>query len=803
MMTWIHNAAQHVTDPAVLVTLLDLELKSVLIVAFAGGVLACWRRASAAARHWVWLLAVASLLSLPWWPMSATVWTGPVWSLSGDLTSGNHFTLNLHLAPGQGIDAPAPRAPAPGAPADTSVAPVRLPHLAARLDARWLVLAPVLWFTGMALVLGYAAVGQLGVRSLRQRAQRIDCPQWMALVQELCRELNIRRPVRLAKSADPVIPMTWGWLRPVVLVPSEADQWPAERRRIVLCHELAHVRRWDCFTQMIAHVVCALYWFNPLVWLAARKMRIERERACDDSVLNRGCKASEYASHLVELARRYQRGWPVAAIAMARSPQLQDRIAAIVDGSRTRGLRLRSALALLALMGGFVVGVGGCKTDAMRRGQFDSEALRQRQIAQLKVFSAAKEQQSRAYAARDGDAFFPDFQTFFQAAVRGDGVTVTNLYENFKKRHGQYEKSVGDLPHTSYWSPVLEVALAYWDVMAGEPRYVQLAIDGIIPSIPAGSIYFGGTDPGRGLPTAFSRSQIDGDPFFTLTQNALADSTYLEYLRRTYGGKIETPTEADSQRCFAEYAADAERRLKEKKLKPGEDIRIVDGKPQVRGQVAVMAINGLLAKTIFDANPDRQFYVEESFPLDWMYPHLSPHGLILKINREPLTELSAETLRRDREYWRGLLAKMLGEWLAEDTPVRTLTDFVEKVYVRNNLHGFQGDPRFIRNQHPQKLFSKLRSSIAGVYAWRIHNAKGPEEKERMIREADFAFRQAFALCPYSPEAVFRYVSLLVQQHRIEDAALIAEAATQLVPKDKTFQNLKTELERVKASRTSQ
>src|ERR1017187_8229745 len=181
-----------------------------------------------------------------------------------------------------------------------------------------------------------------------------------------------------------------------------------------------------------------------------------------------------------------------------------------------------------------------------------------------------------------------------------------------------------------------KICLAYARVVTGEPRYTALMSDGIINAIPAGSIYFGGTDPGRGVPTAFGKTHADGDPFFTLTQNALADGTYLEYLRAMYGEKIYTPTAEDSQHCFQEYMTDAQRRLADHKLKPGEDVKMVDGRVQVSGQVAVMSINALITKLIFDHNPDREFYIEESFPLEWMYPYLEPHGLIFKLNRQPL-----------------------------------------------------------------------------------------------------------------------------------------------------------------------
>ena len=240
-------------------------------------------------------------------------------------------------------------------------------------------------------------------------------------------------------------------------------------------------------------------------------------------------------------------------------------------------------------------------------------------------------------------------------------------------------------------------------------------------------------------------------------------------------------------------------------------MKVVQNKVQVSGQVAVMAINALLARIIFDKNPDHAFYIEESFPLDWMYPRLAPHGMILKIHRQPLREMSEEMVRKDRDYWRPLVAEMIGNWLDEDTSVRIVAEFVEKVYVANDLDGFRGDPRFIRNQHPRKLFSKLRASIAGVYAWRYENPVGEggesgeagnhAERSRMLREADFAFRQAFAICPTSPESLFRYVKLLVDAGRLEDAIIIAGVALKVEPGNEQVQNLLAELNRQSASST--
>ncbi len=297
----------------------------------------------------------------------------------------------------------------------------------------------------------------------------------------------------------------------------------------------------------------------------------------------------------------------------------------------------------------------------------------------------------------------------------------------------------------------------------------------------------------------------------------LLEEAYPSLIAKSPGGvypdrEMLIATPEDSQHCFQQYLEDAQRRLKLNQLKPGEGVQLVgegpDQRVQVSGQVAVMSINGLLTKVMFDKNPENEFFVEESFPLDWMYDYLTPFGIIMKINRNPLPELSEDILVRDHEFWSKYTERLIGNWITYDTPVKDIVKFAEKLYLKRDFSGYNGDLKFARDDQAQKAFSKLRSSIGGVYAWRVSQAtqnvlslqdqlrRAPAQnqaalqaqlahwsavRERMIKETDFAFRQAFAFCPYSPEAVFRYCQLLISLQRYEDAYLIAETCRKLDP----------------------
>jgi tetratricopeptide (TPR) repeat protein len=290
----------------------------------------------------------------------------------------------------------------------------------------------------------------------------------------------------------------------------------------------------------------------------------------------------------------------------------------------------------------------------------------------------------------------------------------------------------------------------------------------------------------------------------------LLESAYPDEIVKSLGGvypdrEIYIPSLEDSQRCFQQYMEDVQHRMQLNQMMPGEDVHVdPSGRMQVSGQVAVMMINGLLCKVIFDHNPNNEFFIEESFPLPWMYPYETPFGIIMKINRNPLPELPDEVFKRDHAFWSAFSERLIGNWITYDTSVRQIVDFIEKVYLQHDYMGFKGDLRFVRDESAQKAFSKLRSSITGVYAWRLgpqcpdeYRQKTAVGTQALVRETDFAFKQAFAFCPYSPEAVFRYINFLLQYGRIDDALLIAQTCHKLDPYNDQVKGLVKQLGDIK------
>ncbi|MBA3273318.1 MAG: hypothetical protein H0T11_05535, partial [Chthoniobacterales bacterium] len=321
-------------SPTILFASIDAAIKATVVLALAWIVTRGMRRASASARHWIWMTAGASLVIIPVLAMSLPAWRVlPRWTTIEPPAERQPLISAAPLTPGI---APMRSAPALHVDAQGTVTTVPPQKRLAELSvAAWAI---VIWATGFAIALLPLPIGALALRCLRRNSKPLRGAAWDDARDQAARALSVHRHVELLVTARRAMPMTWGIFRPKVLLPEESDEWSAQRRSAVLLHELAHVRRMDCLWQPVFHFICAAYWFHPLSWVARANAQNERERSCDDLVLTCGTKETEYAEQLLHVASklRITRLTGAAAIAMARPSQLEDRLLAILDAKRNR-----------------------------------------------------------------------------------------------------------------------------------------------------------------------------------------------------------------------------------------------------------------------------------------------------------------------------------------------------------------------------------------------------------------------------------------------------------------------------------
>jgi beta-lactamase regulating signal transducer with metallopeptidase domain len=318
---------------------LETAVKATCVLLLAYAVNTARRRASAASRHLVWTLAVAALLLLPL--VSAAL---PRWDIRIPVPATRHEARNQGPAgyQVQGIGSVVAIAPVD---VDAATAVPLTPAWS------WAVVVAGLYLGGFFVLVFRLAYERWRVYRFALRAADVRDPEWTRLLRDCARRLDVRREVRLLRSLDHSMPMAFGTRRPTIVIPSVSDTWSDDRRRAVLLHELAHIARHDCLTQLLAAAACAVYWPHPGVWWAAHRLRVERELACDDLVLQAGTHAREYAEHLLELA--YALGGyraPALVVSMARPGQVEGRMLAALDPARDRtapAFRVRMAGAVL------------------------------------------------------------------------------------------------------------------------------------------------------------------------------------------------------------------------------------------------------------------------------------------------------------------------------------------------------------------------------------------------------------------------------------------------------------------------
>jgi beta-lactamase regulating signal transducer with metallopeptidase domain len=346
----------HSSIQSALPLLIDAALKGAILVIIAASAAYLLRKRSASSRHAVWSAAIVGHLAIPALVLILPAWRMPVlpaapWIPSASApsvigvpdrptsTSRIPGTPKSVAEPAASPAATTPAVSAPGtAPqSEKNGGSVASTSAGARAPLGITPIVATIWFVGALLVLLRLAIGTWRVNQLSREGVRVEDGVWLSLAQRLANRLGVTRPLILLRGERLAVPVTWGIVYPAVLLPQDSDTWTEERRRFVLVHEMAHVKRFDALTQLLAQLALSVFWFDPLVWFAAHQMRMEREHACDDYVLRDGTAPSLYAGELLEMVRSigtptHDRAAPAfAALAMARRSEFEGRMLAILD----------------------------------------------------------------------------------------------------------------------------------------------------------------------------------------------------------------------------------------------------------------------------------------------------------------------------------------------------------------------------------------------------------------------------------------------------------------------------------------
>ena len=317
-----------------------------------------------------------------------------------------------------------------------------------------------------------------------------------------------------------------------------------------------------------------------------------------------------------------------------------------------------------------------------------------------------------------------DVERFFDAVEGGRWEEIDTA---FKSLRGEYPSSPRSPELNSFWRCIQET----WGIAREAHNWpAQKLLDygeAVLGSLRPGMVYVGGTDSGSFIPT-FLNETSESEHHIVLTQNALADGTYLHYLNYLYGDRFATLSDEDSQRCFQEYLQDAQRRLQSNQLKPGEDVRIAENRIQVSGQVAVMAINEKLLQTLLQKNPDLSFALEESFSLKSTYTGAAPLGPIMELRvQDEKNALTPERAAQSLDYWRATTQRLLS------------------------------DPGTPPDSDPRKAYAQMAMAQANLFADR-----------NCLAEAEQAYRLAHELSPVHTDTVFGLSELLVRTGRADE-----------------------------------
>ena len=422
--------------PASNLSTLMMLAKATIILVSALAITVTMRRASAGARHLVWLVTLGTLLLVPaltaWSPLRLAILPARVVTpvLSSPIVTPPSLTAS---APESASPSPAVSGNATSntASSNQNIATESAAGIGARirgLSGFSALLA--IWAAIVVLLAGWLAYGALAVRKIVKRAQPLDSQDWLSPLYEVSDRLELDQAPRLLRSEDAKMPFACGLLHPTIVLPAECDNWTPDRRLAVLLHELAHVRRHDLAGHTLGRLACAVYWFHPLVWTAAKQLRSESERACDDMALACGARPSDYAEHLLDIVTSVRHdSTPAVALAMARRKEFEGRMLAILDPelrhsspSRWQSAGLIASLALVAI-------VVGAAAPAQREARAPESAApswqRNEDVAQTPSEKIEKKTEKAAEAAPKSEPAYPN------SGVKGVASIAQNMIQKF------------------------------------------------------------------------------------------------------------------------------------------------------------------------------------------------------------------------------------------------------------------------------------------------------------------------------------------------------------------------------------
>jgi tetratricopeptide (TPR) repeat protein len=382
--------------------------------------------------------------------------------------------------------------------------------------------------------------------------------------------------------------------------------------------------------------------------------------------------------------------------------------------------------------------------------------------AKLAQFARSRREIVLALARRHNVDVPDDVERFFDAVEAGDWNEIKSRFDAFKRGDGNDTADApGRRPGMEPLWPAIFEAYGAADAVHKWPAQKLLDYgEAVLGSLRPGMVYVGGTDPGRWIPTMLNETS-EGEHHIVLTQNALADFSYLDYINSLYADRFATLTSEENQRAFQEYISGAQKRLEHdqqfpdepKQIRPGEDIKFTDGRIQVSGQIAVMAINETILQALMAKNPGLSFALEESFPFKSTYEGAAPLGPIMELRApDGQNALTHERAAQSLDYWRATTQQMLSDPEASSSP-ETL-----------------------------KSWSKMAVGQANLFAERNYSA-----------EAEQTYRLSMEMWPRNIESVSGLSDLLLRTGRADEARRLLEEFSRNNP------DLNSELKRLRSS----